>query len=208
MNNFKEFEYVKKLFDENKKHREEYSFRDKLEHTKRVYVWANRLLEHEEANKEVVLTAAIFHDVGYIYSGKEHPKYSAEICREYMQNAKYENQFIDKVAGIVANHGNKELLNDPNASKEQILLIEADCLDESGTLSILRDALSEGTKSEVSYNNVYKRLCERSIVKRPNSFYCVTNTAKKFWTEKQRLYIKFLDNLKSDLDGFDRYLIR
>ena len=192
MNSNPEFQYVKKMFDGCKIHKEKYGFRDKLEHTKRVCLWANRLLKYEEADKEVVLTATIFHDDGYIYSEKEHPKYSAEICKQYLQNNDYNNDFIKKVIDIIANHGNKELLFNPNTSKEQILLIEADCLDESGALSILRDALCEGSSSDISYNKTYERLCERSIMKNPNSFYCVTDTGKKIWMEKQVMFLEQL----------------
>lgn len=198
-----EFQYVKELFDENAKHKQEYGFRNKLDHTKRVYAWADRLLKSENADKEIVLTAAIFHDVGYIYSKEEHPTYSAEICKQYLEKAGYENEFIVKVVNIIANHGNKELLYKPNTSIEQILLIEADCLDESCAMSVLRDAISEGMSGVKSYDKVYERLCERSIIKKPISFYCVTDTAKKIWVEKKQLYIQFLDSLKNDLIGFD-----
>jgi HD superfamily phosphodiesterase len=205
MDNIIEFQYVKELFDENTTHREKFGFRDKFEHTKRVYMWANRLLEQEKADKEVVLMAVIFHDVGYLFSDKEHPRYSAEICREYLEKAHYNHEFIDKVADIIANHGNKELLDDPNTSMEQIILIEADCLDESGAMSVLRDAISEGVSGVESYNKVYKRLCERSIIKKQKKFRCVTVTAKKFWLEKQKLYLSFLNSLKNDLGETDDF---
>lgn len=200
------FEYVKKLFNENPNHKLDYGFRNKLEHTQRVYLWAYRLLKSEAANKEVVLIASIFHDVGYIYSGKDHPQNSAKICKQYLINAGYENKFVNEVAEIIANHDNKELLHDPNTSLEQILLIEADNLDESGALSILRDAISEGQSNTESYEKVYKRLCERSILQKPSSFLCVTDTAKNIWIEKKKLYVEFIKSLKNDLYGFDDLL--
>lgn len=207
LNRIAEFQFVKKMFDECNRHKEKYGFRNKLEHTERVYLLANRLLKYEEADKGVVLTATIFHDVGYLYSHKEHTKYSAEICKQYLQDNNYNTDFIKKVVDIIANHGNKELLFNPNTSMEQILLIEADCLDESGALSILRDTLSEGSSSEKSYKKTYERLCERSIMKNPDSFNCVTETAKNIWLEKQELYMGFIDNLKKDLIGFDSLLL-
>ena len=203
MDNIVEFQYVKELFDKNTAHKDKFGFRDKLEHTKRVYMWANRLLEYEKADKAVVLMGVIFHDVGYLFADKEHPRYSAEICREYLEKACYDHEFIDKVVDIVTNHVNKELLDDPNTSMEQIILIEADCLDESGAMSVLRDAISEGLSGVESYNKVYKRLCERSIIKKTKKFRCVTATAKKFWLEKQQLYIGFLSSLKYDLGELD-----
>lgn len=195
--------YVKKLFDENPLHQEQYGFRNKWEHTKRVCVWADRLLQSEEADREVVMTAALFHDVGYIYSGIGHPGYSAQICRRYLESVGCQRELIENVADIVANHQNKALLDRPGTSIEQILLIEADCLDESGAMSILRDALSEGLAGAESYEKVYQRLCERSIARNPAHFHCVTESAKRFWAEKQKLYLQFLDSLNKDLYGFE-----
>lgn len=206
MSRIAEFQYVENMFNDCIALKEKHKFRDKLEHTKRVYIWANRLLESEEADKEVLLTAVIFHDVGYTYSDREHPKYSAEICKEYLKNNNYNEEFIEKVTDIIANHGNKELLFSQSTSKEQILLIEADCLDESGALSVLRDALSEGSSSDASYYKTYERLCQRSIVRKPDNFYCITDTAKKIWREKQEIYMKFLNSMRNDLVGFDELM--
>ena len=193
--------YVRSIFESHPEHLEQYGVREKYSHTKRVVAWAKRLLQTEKADADVLLYAAIFHDVGYAISPDEHPKCSMEICKKYLSENKFDDIFIKRVLECIINHGNKELLYDKKTKKEVILLIEADCLDESGAMSVLRDAISEGMSGNTNYNKTYKRLLERRIVRQPTDFFCVTETAKKIWQEKQKLYFDFIASLKIDLDG-------
>ena len=191
--------YVKSCFDNYPEHEKEYIFREKYSHTKRVFAWAKRLLQTEKADADILLYAVIFHDVGYTVSSAEHWKHSAEICQKYLTENGFDDIFIERVLECILNHDNKNLLYDEATKKEVILMIEADCLDESGAISILRDALSEGMTGNTSYNKTYHRLLERRIVLQPNDFFCVTETAKKIWQVKQKLYFDFIDSLKMDL---------
>lgn len=192
--------YVKSIFDSCPEHKNKHTFREKYAHTKRVFAWAKELLKHEKADANIVLYAAIFHDVGYTVSSDNHPSHSAEICNKYLLDNEFDDFFVERVLACIINHDNKELLNDNAASKEVILLIEADCLDESGAMSILRDALSEGLGGDTSYNKTYRRLLERRIMQPLDNFFCTTETAKKIWQEKQKLYFDFIASLKRDLD--------
>ena len=191
--------YVKSCFDNHPEHEKEYIFREKYSHTKRVFSWAKRLLQTEEADADILLYAAIFHDVGYTVSPAEHWKHSAKICRKYLVENKFDNVFIGHVLECILKHDNKELLKDETTNKEVILLIEADCLDESGAMSILRDALSEGLSGNTSYSKTYQRLLNRHIMQPISNLFCVTETAKKIWQEKQKLYFDFVDSLNIDL---------
>ena len=149
-----------------------------------------------------MLYAAIFHDVGYTISSNNHPEHSAEICEKYLFENGFDGVFIERVLDCILKHDSKELLNDEATSKEVILLIEADCLDESGAMSVLRDALSEGFIGDTSYNKTYKRLLDRGIMQPHNNFFCVTETAKKIWQEKKKLYLDFVESLKIDLTEY------
>lgn len=162
-------------------------------------MWASRILENENANRDVVLTATIFHDVGYSISPENHPGNSATICRKYLIDNEFDTSFIDKVTEVVKYHENKSLLTQECTSIEQIILIEADCLDETGTLSILRDCMAEGKKAKQSYEQTYERLQSRSIYINSEKNPMITKTAKNIWKEKQNLYFNFIENLAKDL---------
>jgi putative nucleotidyltransferase with HDIG domain len=190
--------YVRGIFDAAPEHTQAFGFREKYAHTKRVVCWAQRLLKTEKADADVLLMAALFHDVGYAVSPEGHPARGAEICAAYLREVGYEEAFVARVADCVRRHDDKSLLRDPTTPRELILLIEADCLDETGALSVLRDALTEGTCCG-DYRRTYERLLQRSIWKRPGRFPCVTRTARRIWTEKRRLYFEIVKSLAKDL---------
>ena len=199
----KAFAYVEEQFARHPEHEKKYGYRNRLEHTKRVYMWAKRLLKTEKADVEIVLTSVIFHDVGYTISPKDHPSHSANICREYLEQEGYAQEFIQRVCNHIMHHRDKEMIYDPNTSIEQILLIEADCLDESGVLSMVRDGLEKGLNGACSYQKVYERMCERKIFSDDYQYHCVTNTGLKIIKEKQRLYKELMKSLQYDL--FDEF---
>ena len=173
--------FVRSQFYNHPEHAEKYMYREKYSHTKRVFAWAKRLLETEKADSEILLYTALFHDVGYVVSSAEHPKYSAEICEKYLSEKEFSRIFIERVLDCIIKHDNKGLLNDDKTSKEVVLLIEADCLDEEGAMSILRDALAEGHSGNASYSKTYNRLLGRRFLSQPNSDWVfVTETAKKY----------------------------
>lgn len=177
-------------------------FRKRSEHTFRVYNWANRLLVNtsDYINKEIVLIAAIFHDVGYAKSNdkKIHAQFGSDICNEYLQNKNFDKDLIASVVDIIKNHSNKNLLYESTTSKELIILMEADMLDETGALSILWDCMSEGSENIQSYEKTYEHIKNYSVEmlsKNP----MVTPNGIRFWEEKQSLLKLFLESLKKDI---------
>lgn len=115
----------------------------------RVYKWALELLKSERADEDILLMAVLFHDIGYAIAPENHPQSSAEICRKYLADNHFEEEYMDTVCRIIQNHDNKELFHLPDTSIEQILMIEADNLDESGALSILRRHI--GDRSRIKF---------------------------------------------------------
>jgi uncharacterized protein len=189
---------VRGLFDAAPEHARAFGFREKVAHTRRVVMWAKRLLRAERADPDVLLMAATFHDVGYTVSPENHPARGAEICAKYLAENGCGAGYIARVADCVRRHDDKSLLRDPKTPPELVLLIEADCLDETGAMSVLRDGLTQGAYGG-NYRRVYDRMLERSIYKKAGIFPCVTETARKIWTEKQRLYLAFAKSLADDL---------
>jgi len=177
-------------------------FRKRIDHIRRVFIWANRIMiDDVKINKEAVLVAAIFHDVGYIMSKLNHAKSSAMICEKYLNDNGFESEFIDFVIFLVSNHSNKELMSLSDTPIELVLLLEADLLDETGTLSILWVSMIEGAKETQSFENTYQHILNysyQSLKINP----MVTNKAIEFWRNKQNLMNEFIKQLSFDL-GID-----
>lgn len=178
-----------------------HQFRKRSEHIKRVFKWAERLTYGEpNINRDAVLTASIFHDVGYAVLDNDlsHAENSAVICEEYLKENNFDTQFIDFVVFLVKNHSNKRLMTEKDTCKELILLMEADLLDETGALSIVWDCMSEGTKEIQSFEKTYYHILDYSyqtIKDNP----MVTEKARAFWDSKQKLIECFTSHLKYDL---------
>ena len=101
-----------------------YPFRKRSEHIRRVFMWAQRIADGEACiNKEAVLVAAIFHDIGYAISldGSKHAEDSAILCEKYLKENGYDTEFISLVAYLVRSHSNKEFMTVSDTPLELII---------------------------------------------------------------------------------------
>lgn len=177
------------------------SFRQRTEHTRRVYAWLQRLIEENPPaaiRKEELLTACIFHDIGYALGRENHAKHSSEIFRKYAKKKGFHREQTEYICNLIAAHSDKGKLKEKDTSYELVLLMEADLLDEEGALSILLDAMAEGKSVTCSYREVYDRL-QKYPVKILDYNPMVTLAGQQFWREKQELVQLFMKHLKRDL---------
>ncbi|MCR5350130.1 MAG: HD domain-containing protein [Acholeplasmatales bacterium] len=174
-------------------------FRSRITHTYRVYEWAKRIApDRPNCNKDILFTAAIFHDSGYAIGKENHAAYSAKIFKSYAEKNNFDKEFTDEVVRIIALHSDKSLLKKEDTSDELVLLLEADLLDEEGAMGIVWDLLSQGYQGCDNYEAALDALWIHSshIL---NQDYMVTPIAKKYWEEKKELVRNFIKNLESDL---------
>jgi uncharacterized protein len=170
-------------------------------HTQRVFGWAKQLLQTEKADEELVLITALFHDAGYAGGeNNDHPEYGAALCEGYLAEAGYSEEFIQKVSFLIRHHQDKRMLYEAETPIELKLLIEADNLDETGALSIVRDCMSEGRNEHASYEETLNRLKNHGPYKTGFDYNpMVTETSRQIWRRKQLVYKKFVENLEKDL---------
>ena len=117
--------------------RKQFPFRDRFEHTLRVVAWVRRLLNAEQADEPITLIAAIFHDAGYARCpNDDHAIASAEICHAYLKKHNFDARTISRITYLVAMHSEKQQPK-AQANPELSVLIDADLLDETGSLCAL-----------------------------------------------------------------------
>ena len=182
-----------------------YHFRKRSEHIWRVFLWAKRLTDGENGiHTEAVLTAAIFHDIGYalLPEGMQHAENSAILCERYLAESSCDRAFTDLVTYLVKNHSRKNLMQAAGTPLELILLMEADLLDETGALSIVWDCMAEGAAETSSFEKAYRHILNYSC-KGMSVNPMVTEKAKAFWEKKQRLVAMFVEHLSYDLGLMD-----
>jgi len=184
-----------------------FPFRRRSEHTWRVYKWAECLLSQPglpaAPERDALLTAALFHDVGYAIMEKmsahnEHARYSAQIFDQYVVDKKFIAEQHPLISFLIRHHSQKVRMRQLETPIELVLLMEADLMDETGAMSMVWDCLNVGSREDPSYRKAYEHLREYSgafLKKNP----MVTPLAREIWTRKQDLIRLFIDALAGDL---------
>ena len=170
-------EYVKKMTSENGRP-SNYPFRSRFEHTMRVYRWAIKLQSKLGGDLDVIVLAALLHDIGWD-DERPHGEVGAELAVEYMDSI-----------GI-----------DPEAdlSLECKIVMDADLLDEVGAISVLWDSMATACEDEASYKKPYYRIKNYYRNNKPKIRRCKTDAARAEYTKRMQLLDSFIFQLEKEL---------
>ena len=177
----------------------------RFSHIERVYGWVQRILTDLSPDisihKEALRLAAILHDVGYGFNegDVDHAQVGAMISEEYLEQRGYDKELLREVVYLVGNHSHKELLRNKETPIELIILMEADLLDDTGALALVMDTMIVTKKRKPDFYKVYSHM-QKYAVKEMKENPMVTEPARRFWKEKQRLTEEFNRQLMRDLD--------
>ena len=144
-------EYVKKMTSENGRP-SNYPFRSRFEHTMRVYRWAIKLQSKLGGDLDVIVLAALLHDIGWD-DERPHGEVGAELAVEYMDSIGIDPETIRRVGEIIMIHEDKD--SDVDLSLECKIVMDADLLDEVGAISVLWDSMATACEDEASYKKAY-----------------------------------------------------
>jgi len=175
-------------------------FRDRFEHTQRVFRWASQLLDSQpDIKRDPVLLAAVFHDCGAPFGEEDHAEKSAAIFADYARKAGLNEKLTKRAFYLISNHSKKELLLRPSTPTDLVILMEADALDETGALAIMWDCMAAGSRGLGGYREALEQI-EKYTVPLMNVNTMATPAARKIWEEKRQLMLSFLRHLKKDLE--------
>lgn len=173
-----------------------YAFRNSYEHTMRVYRWAIRLQAKLGGDLDVIVLAALLHDVGHDTERPEN-EVSAEIAVEYLDSIGIAPELIVKVGEIIMACPDKDTEKD--LSLECRIVMDADLLDEVGAVGIMRDCMVTGLEPEASYKRAYYRIKEFYRVNKPLVRCCKTETARTEYTKRMQLIESYLYQLEKEI---------
>jgi uncharacterized protein len=159
-----------------------------VDHIKDVYQASDYLLKHEGVDGEdmqLVLTAALYHDSGFLFDAEGHETLSCDIVRKYLPQFDYNAQEVEQVCSMIMA---TKLPQSPKNKLEEILC-DAD-LDYLGR----EDFYTTGAK-------LYNEFLSRDIVKNEGEWNKVqlqfleqhryfTNTATKLRKEKKDEHLR------------------
>lgn len=173
-----------------------YPFRDRFEHTMRVYRWAIKLQAKVGGDMEIIALAALLHDVGW-EEGREHGEVGAEIAVEYLDSIGLEPEKIKRIGEIILIHDDKDTEKD--LSLECQVVMDADLLDEVGAVSVLWDSMATACEENANYKKAYYRIKEFYKGNRPKVRRCKTEVARLEFNRRMNMLESFLTQLEKEL---------
>ena len=152
-----------------------YPFRSRFEHTMRVYRWAIKLQSKLGGDLDIIVLAALLHDVGWD-DERPHGEVGAEIAVNYLDSLGVDPQKIAKIGEIIMIHEEKD--TDADLSLECRIVMDADLLDEVGAISVLWDSMATAIEDEASYKRAYYRIKNFYKINKPKIKRCKTEAGR------------------------------
>ncbi len=172
-------------------------FRDRFDHTVRVLKWAHRIQKVEGGNLEIITLAILFHDSGWSDT-VDHALVGAELAEKYLLSKNVEPVIIDKITSAVQTH-NKRQEAQGNLPIENLIVMDADILDEIGVTTLVWDAMATATEDEPSYIRVIERDLEFYKRAKEKANYLKTETGMKFYNERIAVWDRCLSHFRYEL---------
>jgi uncharacterized protein len=166
-------------------------------HTLRVLTTAQKIAR---AEYDVVMVAAIFHDVAKLDSEQdEHAERGAAIAREYLTRAGFPVDWIVRVCQTVINHVAALELEERLLLEDRVLR-DADHLDEVGALGIVWTAMNTGIEAP-SYAKARERFARYDRVTAERIIAQMMTRAGRAIAEKRLEFVNaFIAQLEDELD--------
>lgn len=166
------------------------------EHLERVMGFARELCNMKGGDIEVVLAAAMLHDIARVnpsLESKESAMVAAQQARIILEEVKFPSNKIELVCLAIGEHDQPELK--PSTIEAKILK-EADFLAGFGAWGILRTAMFQGERGK-SVSNVIERLKERMPKRIQGLEYAESRINAQQEYTFVKLFLSLLDNLPS-----------
>jgi uncharacterized protein len=144
-----------------------------LDHTLRVISNAKKLLENSEADKEIVLLAALLHDIARPEEEKSkgkvcHARLGAEIAPAMLKEAGFSENIAVHVANAIRSHRFRGR-NEPETIEADIVF-DADKLDSLGAAGIGRAFLFAGHENARLHNTEAEALAADAYSKNDTAY--------------------------------------
>ena len=173
-----------------------YPFRDRFEHTMRVYRWAIKLQAKVGGDLDIIALAALLHDVGW-EEGRDHGEVGAEIAVDYLDSIGVDPVKIGRIGEIIRIHEDKDTTDE--LSLECQVVMDADLLDEVGAVSVLWDSMATACEENANYKKAYYRIKEYYKGNKPKIRRCKTEAARVEFDKRMKMLEDFLFQLEREL---------
>lgn len=188
-------EFVKKTTSENKR-ADNYPFRNVYDQTMRVYRWAIRLQTKLGGDLDVIVLAALLHNIGW-EQDRPTGEVSAEVAVEYLDSIGLSPELIVKVGEIIL--ACDDMDTDKDLSLECKIVMDSVLLDEVGAVGIMRDCMVAATENDATYKRAYYRIKDFYRQNKPLIRCCKTETARTEYNKRMQLIESYIYQLEKEI---------
>lgn len=177
-----------------------YPFRDRFEHTMRVYRWAIKLQNKMGGDMEIISLAALLHDIGWDEKQEvSHADVSAQMAADFLVEMDYDPKKIGRVCEIIRRHEDQDTQDE--LKLECQIVMDADLLDELGAIGILWDAMATAVTlgDEASYKKAYARVRQYYKINVPKRVRAKTQEGKREYQRRMDFVQSFITELEREL---------
>ena len=185
-------------------------------HTLRVVKLAKQIAQEENANQDIVVLAALLHDVDDIkLSPETHAK--KENARKFLSENNLDDRTIELICNIISEVSYKGTESLPSKTLEGRIVQDADRLDAIGAIGIARAFAYGGSRNRVMHNpdekphlNMNEQEYRNHVSTTINHFYeklfnlknlMNTETAKKIALSREEYMKEFIERFLEEWDG-------
>jgi len=168
------------------------------DHLERVFEWCQKIGEERNAEMEVLLTAALIHDIGLTIDPKKHYEAGLPKARGFLEELGFKENEIQKILHIIEAHS-RYGGPDPQSLEAKILQ-DVDAIEYVGAVGLVRGivrALHNGSFS--GKVEEVPGVIDDLIKKVEGNFY--TEEAKRIVQKRIAFLRTFSDRLKKELAG-------
>ena len=165
------------------------------EHTLKVVDGLKKIMtkaELDEEQKEILLLAAYFHDLGFTINPDNHENYSKELAEKFLKENNYPASLVEEVLKCI------EATKMTWEGEDRLCCILRDA-DLSGLADENYDQISEKLRKELEYRNVIKLNKDEWVKKNIefiNEHNYLSDEAKELFNEGKERNLKKLKNLE------------
>jgi uncharacterized protein len=178
-------------------------FRNRFDHTMRVLKWAHRIHEVEGGDLGIITLATLFHDTGWSDT-VDHALVGAEMAEKYLLDKNVAPVLVDRITSAVRTHNKRQ---EPRESLpiENLIVMDADWLDEVGITTLVWDAMTTATEDKPSYSRAIEKDLEYFERAKERIIYLKTETGVKFYNERLAIWERCLSHFRYELGLSDDF---
>ena len=161
-----------------------------MEHTLRTMKIAERIMNKECVDKEIVLVSLLLHDISKTLCENSHNLLSFRLAELFFEKYNYLDKKKKKILDCILYHSAKDL-ETIDLTPEMKVVMDADIIDEIGILLISRISLRTMNKN-YSINELIKTVDNKYSKIDKETAYLKTKTGKDIYLQKKKKNYEFL----------------